>query len=686
MNLRPHIAISMLLACAFSGAAAQHPPERDIAIDSVVVTAPRKMTDIGAQKTSIAEGILHESVVASMADILALNTPLFIKSYGRATLSTVSTRGTAASHTQVTWNGVCINSPMLGMVDFSYIPSILIDEAAVYYGATSTGVTGGGLGGAVALGTKAAGTDGIGLSYTQGISSYRTFDQFLKVRYGKGRFSGSTRAVYTTSRNDFPYTNYNRKEFVTDGSGGFVDMGYPTERNRNASYRDLHILQELAYDAGRTGRFGLAAWYMDSARGIPLLKVDYYDESRKFARQYENTLRVVADWERISQSMKLGARAGYLYTDLFYLERFDYGTGRTIDPTRSQSYINTAFGELYGDMAAGRKWMFSAKLALHQHFVKTYDEAYVPAYYGDPSGYNQARAELSGFVSASYKPTESLGLAVNLREEIYGGEWSAPMPALFLDWSPGGRGNIVLKASATRNHRFPTLNDLYLKTPGEDMKPRDLRPERGFTYDAGAELRLGREGLTAGGGITLFDSYIADWILWRPTGGAFFTPVNIKSVHSYGVEARAEMSVTFGKWRLALDAKLSYTRSINNGAPLGDDDNSVGKQLPYIPVWSSAVTGRLTRGGWSLTYKWNYYSERYTMTDNSLTITGRLLPYFMNDLSLGYTFSPRWADIELRLAVNNLFDEEYESELSRPMPPRNYGFFVTITPKFKNKP
>ena len=37
--------------------------------------------------------------------------------YKRQTLSTVAFRGTSPSHTQVTWNGMRINNPMLGMTD-----------------------------------------------------------------------------------------------------------------------------------------------------------------------------------------------------------------------------------------------------------------------------------------------------------------------------------------------------------------------------------------------------------------------------------------------------------------------------------------------------------------------------------------------------------------------------------------
>ena len=49
-----------------------------------------------------------------------------------------------------------INSPMLGMTDFSMIPSYFIDDASLLHGTSSVNETGGGLGGAVKLSTRPA--------------------------------------------------------------------------------------------------------------------------------------------------------------------------------------------------------------------------------------------------------------------------------------------------------------------------------------------------------------------------------------------------------------------------------------------------------------------------------------------------------------------------------------------------
>ena len=132
------------------------------------VVAKRPMKEIGVQKTNFDSLQLKENISLSMADILTYNAPVFVKSYGRATLSTISFRGTSASHTQVTWNDMKINNPMLGMTDFSTIPAYFIDDASLLHGTSSVNETGGGLGGAVKLSTVPAQEEGFGLQYIQG--------------------------------------------------------------------------------------------------------------------------------------------------------------------------------------------------------------------------------------------------------------------------------------------------------------------------------------------------------------------------------------------------------------------------------------------------------------------------------------------------------------------------------------
>ena len=662
-------------------AAAQERPRRTLAIPEVRVTAQRPIKDTGVQQTQFDSLALKENIALSMADVLTFNSSVFVKNYGRATLSTVAFRGTSPSHTQVTWNGMRINNPMLGMTDFSMIPSYFVDDASLLHGTSSVNETGGGLGGAVRLATRPADADGFGLQYVQGIGSFRTFDEFLRLTWGDAHWQVSTRAVVSTSPNDYKYTNRDKKINIYDDERNIVGQYYPVERNRSGSFRDLHLLQEAYYNTGRGDRFGLNVWYTGSNRELAMLTTDYGDDTDFDNRQRERTLRGIISWDHLRSNWKLGARGGYINTWSAYDYRRDLGNGVQAVMTRSRSRINTLYARAEGEYSIGRRWLFTAEVSAHQHFVESRDKNII-LQQGDRAivGYDQGRVELSGSVSAKWRPVERFGVAAVLREEMFGTEWTPIIPALFIDGVLSRRGNIVAKASVSRNFRFPTLNDLYFLPGGNP----DLRKESGLTYDAGLSFAVGREGrYSLTGGATWFDSRVDDWIIWLPTAKGFFSPRNLKKVHAYGIELRADLSAVLSRdWRVDLGGTLSWTPSINVGEPMSPADRSVGKQLPYVPEVSSSVTGRLTWRRWSLLYKWCYYSERYTMSSNDLSLTGHLPPYFMNNLSLEKGIALRWADLSLKLAVNNLFNEEYLSVLSRPMPSINFEFFIGITPKW----
>ena len=651
-----------------------------VAIREVPVWGQRPMKSIGVQETKFDSVVLKENIALSIADVLTFNSSIFVKQYGRATLSTVSFRGTGPSHTQVTWNGMRINNPMLGMTDFSMIPSYFIDDASLLHGTSSVNEAGGGLGGLVKLSTAPAAADGFGLQYIQGIGMYRTFDEFLRLTWGDERWQVSTRAVYQSSANDYKYRNRDKKENIYDDDMNIIGSYYPVERNKSGAFDDVHVLQEVYYNTGRGDRFGLNAWYINSNRELPLLTTDYADDMQVENRQREHTLRSVLSWDHYRNDWKIAAKAGYIHTWMAYDYRRDPGNGVMTSMTRSRSNVDTFYGQAEGEYSVGDKWLFTANVSLHQHFVKSTDKNIILQEGGKGIvGYDKGRIELDGSVSAKWRPTERLGLSAVLREQMYGTKW-ATIPAFFADYLLSKRGHVVAKASVSRNYRFPTLNDLYFLPGGNP----GLKNESGFQYEAGLSFAVGKEETyTLSGSASWYDQHIDDWILWLPTAKGFFSPVNIKKVHAYGVEAQADLAVALAKeLKLGLNGTFSCSPSINEGEPMSPADQSVGKQLPYEPEYSATVTGRLTYRSWGLLYQFCYYSERYTMSSNDITLTGSLTPYLMNNLSLEKGFAFRWADLSLKGTINNLFNEEYLSVLSRPMPRMNVEFFIGIKPKW----
>ena len=651
-----------------------------VTIREVPVWGRRPMKSIGVQETRLDSLILKENIALSIADVLTFNSPIFVKQYGRATLSTVSFRGTGPSHTQVTWNGMRINNPMLGMTDFSMIPSYFIDDASLLHGTSSVNETGGGLGGLVRLSTAPADIRGFGLQYIQGIGMFRTFDEFLRLEWGDEHWQVSTRAVYQSSANDFKYRNRDKKENIYDDEMNIVGSYYPTERNKSGAFDDVHVLQEVYYDTRRGDRFGLNAWYINSNRELPLLTTDYADDKQFENRQREHTLRSVLSWDHYRSDWKFAAKAGYIHTWMAYDYRKDPGSGIMNSITRSRNKVDTFYGQADGEYTPNGNWFFTAGISAHQHLVESIDKDIILQQGGkDIVGYDKGRIELSASVSAKWRPTERLGLSAVLREEMYGTKW-ATVPAFFADCQLSKRGNIVAKASVSRNHRFPTLNDLYFLPGGNP----DLRSESGFSYEAGLSFAVGKENVySLSGSASWYDQHIDDWILWLSTPKGFFSPRNIKQVHAYGVEMQASLAVIPARdWKLTMNGTFSWSPSINEGEPISPANQSVGKQLPYEPEFSATVTGRLTWRSWGLLYQFCYYSERYTMSSNDITLSGRLTPYLMNNLSLDKAFALKWADLTLKGTVNNLFNEEYLSVTARPMPRMNVEFFIGIRPKW----
>ena len=728
LKMRLFITTILLLISLFSYASDSTSMMRGIRrIPEIELFGKRPLKEIGTTQTKMDSAALKENIALSIADVLTFNSPIFVKSYGRATLSTVSFRGTSASHTQVTWNDMKINNPMLGMTDFSTIPSYFIDDASLLHGTSSVNETGGGLGGAVKLSTKPAKSQGFGLQYIQGVGSFYSFDEFLRLTYGNRHWQTSTRIVFSSSPNNYKYRNHDKKENIYDENMNIIDQYYPIERNKSGSYRDLHVLQEAYYNTNRGVRLGLNAWYINSNRELAMITTDYGDDTEFENRQREQTFRSIFTYDHLAEQWKLGAKAGYIFTWMAYDYKRDLGNGVMAHMTRSRSRVNTIYAQLNAEYFIGRKWLFTANLSAHQHFVRSEDKNII-LQDGDKGivGYNVAALELSGSASVKWQPIDRIGLSCVVREEAFGNKWSPIIPALFLEGVLSKPGNLTLKLSGSRNYRFPTLNDLYFLPGGNP----NLRNEQGWTYDAGLSFAIGSkyvesqvgtrhavsennfitdkinsvssvgsvreknnsvgdktpvfEYYTLTGSATWFDSYIDDWIIWLPTTKGFFSPRNLKKVHACGIELQADLQLQFSKnWRLSLNGTFTWSPSINIGEPMTPADQSVGKQLPYVPEISANVVGRLSWRTWSFSYKWCHYSERFTMSSNDITLTGKLPKYYMSNITLEKQISCSWAEWSLKGTINNLFNEEYLSVLGRPMPGINFQFFVGITPLWR---
>ena len=667
-----------LIGTALAAAASE--PDT-IGLPELTISARRPMTEIGVRRSRLDSVALKENVALSMADVLGFNSSVYVKNYGRATLSTVSFRGTSPGHTGVTWNGLPVNSPMLGMTDFSLIPSYFVDKASLLHGSASLSEASGALGGAVALSTSPeALKEGFSCAYTQGVGSFRTFDEFLRVAYRKRRWHTATRVAFSSSANDFTYINRDKKLNIYDENHNIIGQYYPKEKNRCGAFRDFHLLQEASYAWSGADRMTLSVWYTASDRQLPMITTDYGDERGVDNRQRENTVRATAAWRRLSGVWNLETRAGYIHTWSAYDYRRETGNGAWTTLTRARSLVNTYLASSTLNWWPAERWLFTASFTARLHDVRSSDRRLSTAGSDTDIGYHKRRPETCLTATARWQPVDGAGLAVMLREESFGSDLTPPIPAVFADWTAlrgavsSGNWRLTLKASGSRNFHYPTLNDLYFMPGGNP----DLKSEKGLTCDCGAVWNLdipGRASVALEAG--WHDSRISDWILWLPTTKGFFSPKNVKTVHAYGVELRGEASLQFGRgWSARINGNWSWTPSENCGDPISEGDASVGKQLPYVPRVAGSATLRLQWRRWGLLAKWMGYGRRWTQSSNEAGISGVLPAYGICNITAERALWLRRVELNLKLSVCNLFDKEYQTVAGRPMAGRNFEAFL----------
>ena len=73
--------------------------------------------DIGSISNQWTTTTINTLAQQSLPNLLASQTGTYIKNYGPGGLATSSIRGGSASHTILLWNGMPIQSPMLGQLD-----------------------------------------------------------------------------------------------------------------------------------------------------------------------------------------------------------------------------------------------------------------------------------------------------------------------------------------------------------------------------------------------------------------------------------------------------------------------------------------------------------------------------------------------------------------------------------------
>ena len=646
-------------------------------IEEINVFSHRPVEQTALTVTQIDSAILSHHVSQSLSELIAEDSPLFIKSFGRGALATVSFRGTAPSHTKVTWNGLELNSPMLGMVDFSEVPVFFIDEIRLVHGNSSLTEMPGALGGIIDLGTKTRWDEGVSGSVMQGAGSFGTWNEFGRINAGSSRFQSSTRLFYNHSDNDFKYRNFDTPDSVNLQTG---EKYYPVSVNKNAGYTNKGVLQQFALRRSEREVLDVNIWLQQSDRSLPMLSTDESSnvemtEDNKpngginTNRQNDRFFRTAVNYMNYGDKGKFTLFSGMNVNLISYrMDRLVNGNGR-ITQLDSESKVLSIDNRATYRRSLSRRDEIKVDLRFVFDAVKTQEKITV-------NQYDKSRGETSLSLSWFHSLNKKLRLRSSAVAQLMGNTLVQPSVSIGGEYHFLPDDRLYIKASLSSNHRFPTLNDLYFQPGGNPS----LRPENSISQEAGMVYRLAGKRTELSFGISAYHSNVRDWIIWLPSYKGNWEPFNIEKVTTDGVECNAAFSLKSGGINWVINGNYALTRSRNFGDVKNWADQTHGKQLPYIPLHSANLNISSEWHFWSVNYSWNYYSERFTTTSNlKASYRDNLYPFFMNQVRVGRSIEVNAFNLDLSLSVYNLFNETYRSVLQRQMPGRNFHVMARLS-------
>ena len=625
--------ILMMLLIALAGiqpASGQSVTDTVFQIQDVVVSASRSQHFRDDIKTIAFSGEeLSPYNGVSLGQFLMNNTSLNVKAYGAGGAATsISLRGTSASHVQVNWNGFPINSVTLGSCDFSMIPATGFNRISLVYGAPGALYGSGTFGGAVNLdsdlktGKALNGT--VHLSY----NSLKTTSGSASFQIGSDKFAWKINIWGSDSDNEFTYFDYIRQSQREQTDGAWTDAG---------------IIQYAVLKLG-SSTIEAGMWYQTKSYNIPS-RIG----STSYEFQKDSTLKLFAEYNKKAYRWGLKVKAALFNDEQAYFQK---ATAQSPEYT-IESHMNALQG--YGD--ANFRYYLKPHLSVDAGFTATYITATVSAY-----GEKKKEEGLALVAGLKYDKNQ-LSWQTQLRKEWNSNFHSGLLPSFGIAWK-AVPDRWSLRANISKKFRKPTFNDLYW-IPGGNT---ELEPEKGYSLEVGSEIKIWeRNKILVTTDIGLYRLVIEDMIVWRPAE-TYWMALNYQLVNSTGMDADLLIRINGERWKYLSSLMLALNRSV---ATTNAGNEEV--VMLYSPPVTFSWENQFSIGIFDFTVWHHYTSERYYDDDSHLD------PYHLFNARAGVNI-PVWkGKLGLHVGVNNLTNNAYEIIRLYPMPGRYWSMRMNYT-------
>ena len=551
---------------------------------------------------------------------------VFIKDYGgNGGMKTVSVRGSNAEQTLITYDGVQLTNPQLGMNDLSLIPLTAVKSLEIYRGGNSILFGSGAVGGTINFITQDPDSEQqIRAGIMAGDGEFQRYE--TDINFPIGILNQTVGFSYFDSQNNFPYEYQGIKRSRT---------------NNDASGFDFYYRGREKY----TGIFG-EVFYSSLERGMPQSLLISEGRARQKSQQIFSRIR----WRRQDNFVI----QFYHHEQFMKYNNPDIVINRVMLSSSHKNYIS------------GVSMHTVFRLSDRQVLQTKVDAEHTSINSTDAGKHNRQRISGAAILNwrLLYWNKTNLMLYPAYRIDNYSDTGFTTMPKIGVsiqnEW-------FTLYSSIGKNFRAPTFNELYWQPGGNPA----LNPELSLNWEGGIRSvfnGLGRWNTS----VVIYQNRINNMIRWMPTEIANVSrPVNITSVRCKGMEA----GLTYRpnkKFIFDINYSFNDTRKMSSDSP---NDATVGKYLPYLPQELFNITASWEMEKWVFHFNVHRTSFRYTTYENAANAI--LSSYWYTAGGVSYNGKIWKKDYSAFVMIRNLTNTSYQLVEGYPMPGR--GFYLGLT-------
>ena len=601
--------------------------------DTVYIRAQRvDFATVGRVVRQFQSGDNDQLLTAAMQDAGA-----FFKQYGVTGSSTISRRGADANQTQINWNGLPINNPMLGMSDFNTLMSWGTGEMFLVEGGNSAVVGSGSMGGTLFMRN--------GLQFLEGADVANSEVQ-SKGMATVGSFGERNLAAQVKMLGKRRFASFDVANFTHKNAFVFNDLGLelPKRKMENA----LRTQQMMRLVSG-------VKWKRSQLRGV-----------MEFAGMSRQLGLAMGSLQPLGKQLDLNLR-GLLEHQVTFnghlsmLQRLG-GVMDQID------YYSSPYDTL-GSLSRGK--------TLHYQNEIYYTRRSVRFLLGTDFQYQRANTEYYLGWARRILPASLVGLYWSDRKWSAVGnaryEWNERMPTAGLSVQFQASRRLAWKSNVHSSFRRPTLNDLFWVS-GASLSP--LKSEKGWGSELGVVVKTD---LTTykqcqwqfSTELTTYYRELDYPILWVPAG-AVWRATNLSGGGRYaGAQLSAQLLVQCHRSKFNLQANFDRVKALVKQAAGGQEYQQI-----FVPLYNGNIALSWHRPKYQFAVNTQFVGDRFIQTDNLASLPA----YALVNATWRHAglLNPKGFRMDVGVQTQNLTQTSYYSMPGRPMPGRSFQFTLWI--------